>query len=401
MEFKETLLSAVQALRINAMRSVLTMIGIIIGISSVILISSVGRGTVAYISNELTSFGTNFFSINPGNNFMSNITGGTEPLTPDDIKAIDDTHIPNIEYIAAYSYTSKKVSSGDDTIRTSIYGMTANAQDMLKPELLYGELLSDSDANNRVVVLGKDVSEKLFGVDTDPVGESIKIADLRFTVIGVTKSGGTLFGSFFNTSVNIPLETLQNQITGTDSISEIDISVKNTDLINETMDEVEAILREHRKISDGDENDFIITGFTGALDTFTTITTMLTLFITGISAISLVVGGVGVMNIMLVSVTERTREIGLLKAIGARRRDILSQFLIESAVMTTIGGLLGILWGLIGTFLISLIAKIPFVISLPWILIAVGISTAVGIAFGLYPARKAARLHPIDALRFE
>jgi putative ABC transport system permease protein len=401
MELKETLKSAIQALRTNALRSSLTMLGIIIGISAVILISSVGQGTVAFISNELTSFGTNFFSINPGNDMMSAMTGGGEPLTMEDIKAIQDANIPNIEYVAAFSYTSRLVSANIESKRASIYGMTPEAQELLKPDLVYGELMSEDDDNNRVVVLGSDVVEKLFGKDTNPVGESVKIGDIRFSVIGVSKSGGTLFGSFFNTAVNIPLGTLQNQITGTDEIAEIDISVKNTDLLNETMDEVEMVLRDHRHIGDNEENDFILQSFTAALDTFETITTLLTLFITGISSVSLIVGGVGVMNIMLVSVTERTKEIGLLKAIGAKHKDILNQFLIESAVMTTIGGLAGIFLGLTGTFLISAVAGIPFIVSVPWILLAVGISVSVGLIFGYFPARQAARLHPIDALRFE
>jgi len=401
MELREILNSAIQALRANALRSALTMLGIIIGITSVILISSVGQGTVAFISDELTSFGTNFFSINPGSDMMSAMTGGSEPLTTADIKAIEDANIPNIENIAAFAYTTRVVSANDETKRTMVYGMTPEAQEMLKPDLLYGEFLSLDNTSDRVVVLGSDVVEKLFGADTNPVGESLKIGDIRFTVIGVSKSGGTLFGSFFNTAVNIPLETLHNQVTGNDEIGEIDIGVYNTDLINETMDEVELVLRDHRHIGVDEEKDFIMQSFSGALDTFETITTLLTVFITGISAISLLVGGVGVMNIMLVSVTERTKEIGLLKAIGAKHRDILTQFLIESAVMTTIGGFAGILLGLGGTFIISLVAGIPFIISIPWILLAVGISTSVGVLFGLYPVRQAARLHPIDALRFE
>jgi len=401
MELKETIRSAIQALRMNILRSSLTMLGIIIGITAVILISSVGQGAVAFISNELTSFGTNFFSINPGNNMMSAITGGDEPLTTNDIEAIKNANIQNIDTIAAFSYTSKLISAGEESIRVSVYGMTPEAQELLKPDLIYGELLTENDSNNRVVVLGSDVVENLFGPDTNPVGESVKIDDIRFVVIGVSKSGGSLFGSFFNTAVNIPLDTLQNQITGSDDIAEIDISVKNTDLLNETMDEVEWVLRDHRNIADDEEIDFLMQSFTAALDTFKTITNLLTVFITGISAISLVVGGVGVMNIMLVSVTERTKEIGLLKAIGAKRKDILSQFLIESAVMTTIGGCVGIILGVGGTYLISIVANIPFIVSVPWILLAVGISVLVGIVFGLYPARKAAGLHPIDALRFE
>jgi putative ABC transport system permease protein len=401
MQLKQTLLSAVQALKTNAMRSILTMLGIIIGISSVILISSIGQGIVAYISNELSSFGTNFFQINPGSDMMSAMTGGDEPLTTKDIEAIRSANIPNIKTIAAFSMTSKIIAANGVTKRVSIYGMTPETQDLLQPELIYGEFFTESEATNRVVVVGSDIVEDFFGKDTNPVGESIKIDDIPFIVEGVSKSGGTLFGSFYNNAVNIPLKTLENELTGRDEIVEIDVGVNNTDLMNETMDEVEMVLKDHRKIGEDDDNDFIMQSFTGAMETFNTITTMLTLFITGISAISLIVGGVGVMNIMLVSVTERTKEIGLLKAIGAKRKDILSQFLIESAVLTTSGGLIGIFLGISGTFLIAKVVGIPFIINVPWILIAVVISTSIGLVFGLYPARRAASLHPIDALRFE
>ncbi len=401
MKPREILHSAIQALRTNALRSSLTMLGIIIGITSVILISSVGQGTVAFISNELTSFGTNFFSVSPGSDMVSTMTGGGEPITTKDIDAIKDAAIPNIETITPFALTSRVVSANGQSIRVSVYGMTSDAQLLLKPNMIYGDFLSVNDNNSRVVVLGLDTVEELFGQDTNPVGESVKINNTRFIVIGVSKSGGSLFGNFFNTAVNIPLEILQDQITGDDKIVEIDISVKNTDLLNETMDEVELVLRDYRNINDDEDADFTLTSFTAALDTLETITTLLTVFIAGISAISLLVGGIGVMNIMLVSVTERTKEIGLLKAIGAKRKDILTQFLIESAVMTTIGGIIGILLGVGGTFLIAVVANIPFVISLPWILLAVSISTSVGVVFGIYPARKAADLLPIDALRYE
>jgi putative ABC transport system permease protein len=377
------------------------MIGIIIGISAVIIISSVGQSLVVYISNELNSFGTNFFQVNPGNDLMSAFSGGGEPLTTKDIEAIKIANIPNIESVSAFSTTSRIVSSKDESVRSSIYGLTPESEALLKPNMVYGRFITTEDMNSRVVVLGSKVADKLFGENTDPVGESIKIGELRFIVIGVSKSGGTLFGTFFNTAVNVPLDVVHTQLTGVDEIIEIDVGVYNNDLVDETMAEVEAVLRNHRKIPDGEETDFSMTSFTGALDTFKTITGILTLFITGISAISLIVGGVGVMNIMLVSVTERTKEIGLLKAIGAKRRDILTEFLIESSVMTTFGGLIGIILGITCTYLISIIAKIPFVISIPWILIATAISASVGIVFGIYPARKAAALHPIDALRFE
>jgi len=401
MEIKETLKSAVDSLKINKLRSLLTMLGIIIGITAVIIISSVGEGLVNYVSDELSSFGTNFFQINPGNNMMSAMTGGGEPLTTEDVSVIKDANISNIQNIVGFSMTSKAVSANDESILSSIYGMTPEGEALLKPNMIYGEFLTNDDINNRVVVIGTEVADKLFGENTDPVGESIKIDDMRFSVIGVSKSEGNLFGSFFNTSIILPLETMQQQVIGVDEIVEIDVEVKNIDYINETMDEVELVLKDHRKIADDEENDFIMTSFIESLNIFETITNTLTLFITGISAISLLVGGIGVMNIMLVSVTERTKEIGLLKSIGAKRKDILGQFLVESSVITTAGGFIGIILGIVATYLVSFLMKIPFVINIVWVVIATIISILVGIVFGLYPAQKAAKLHAIDALRFE
>jgi len=377
------------------------MLGIIIGITAVIIISSVGKGLVNYVSDELSSFGTNFFQINPGNNMMSAMTGGGEPLTTEDVSVIKDANISNVQNVMGFSMTSKAVSANDESILASIYGMAPEGEALLKPNMIYGEFLTNDDINNRVAVIGMEVADKLFGENTDPVGESIKIDDMRFSVIGVSKSGGNLFGSFFNTSITLPLETMQQQITGVDEIVEIDVEVNNIDYINETMDEVELVLKDHRKIADDEENDFVMSSFTESLNIFKTITNMLTLFITGISAISLLVGGIGVMNIMLVSVTERTKEIGLLKSIGAKRKDILSQFLVESSVITTAGGFIGIILGIGATYLVSVFMKIPFIINMVWVVIATIISILVGVMFGLYPAQKAAKLHAIDALRFE
>lgn len=404
MDYREITLSALQSLRRNKMRTALTMLGVIIGITSVILIASIGQGAVKFITNELSTFGTNYFQVVPGNDFQSTISGGVTPLTRDDVEAIrEEPSFTNIDEVAPFAFTSKKVSTEGEDRSVVIYGVTAEAETLLKPEMIYGEFITEDDNNSnaKIAVLGLEIAEEIFGEDTDPVGESIRIGSKRFKVKGVSKAPGGLAGGFINDAVNIPLNTLITHITGKDEIVEIDISVIDENLIDETIEDVETFMRDRHDLAEGEENDFSIQSFLDVLETVQTITTLLTTMIAGISGISLVVGGVGVMNIMLVSVTERTREIGLLKAIGAKQRDILTQFMIESVVMTMIGGFIGIVLGVSGAYVISLAVGIPFVLSIPWILLAVGMSSVVGVVFGLYPAKRAARLSPIDALRHE
>jgi len=404
MEYKELIASALQALRNNKMRTLLTMLGIIIGISSVILIVSIGQGAVAFITDQLSSFGTNFFSINPGSSPISSFAGGTKNLTEDDAGAIkNDTSLSNVDLVLSNAAVSAKVSANGIDKALLIQGVEHEIVSMFKPTMLYGDFFSEEDEieAKRVAVIGVDAAKTFFGEKTNPVGDKIQIDNKNFTVIGVAESTNVLAGGVFNNALFIPLNVALHQLEGNVYIGEIDISVKDTDLINQTIEDVTALLRDRHNLKGGEENDFIIQSFRDALSTVQTITNLLTTMVAAISGISLIVGGVGVMNIMLVSVTERTREIGLLKAIGAMERDILIQFLVESVVMTLIGGSIGIVLGVFGAFLISLAVHIPFVVSIPSILIAVGVSMMVGIVFGLYPARRAARLSPIDALRYE
>ena len=404
MQFSEIINSSQQALKGNKLRTALTMLGIIIGISSVIMISSIGQGAVAFITNELSSFGTNFFQITSGKGFMAAMASTSNPLTKEDSDAIaKDSGIENIESVAPFTFTSRKISANDEEDTVMIYGMTSEAQVILKPDLVYGEFFSEihDEGVSTVAVIGIDIAEEFFGVNTNPVGESLRIDTGRYRIIGVTKSSGGLSGNQFNNVVNIPLETMAIKITGDHSLMEIDISVKDEDQLNQTIEDVEIFLRDARGLEGDDENDFTITSFKDSLETVQTITNLLTVLIAGISGISLVVGGVGVMNIMLVTVTERTKEIGLLKAIGAKQNDILVQFLVESVTLSLAGGIIGIIIGISGAFAVSQVAGIPFVVSPLIILLAVGVSSLVGIIFGLYPARKAARLNPIDALRYE
>lgn len=403
MEYKEIFTSAVQALKINKMRTSLTMLGIIIGITAVILIYSIGQGAVKFITDELASFGTDYFQINPGSSQLSAIAGSTS-LTFDDLEAIrNDTSLTNIRNIAPFAMTSVKVQANGEEDEYLIYGSTHEAVEIFRPEMVYGDFLTEEQAlgAEKVAVIGTKVSENFFGENTNPVGETIRINNRIYRITGMLNSSSALAGGFLNNSLFIPIDVVTNEIVGAERLQEIDISVYDQNSINQTIEDVEALLRDQHNLDEDDENDFQISSAQDILSTVQTITGLLTAMIVGISGISLVVGGVGVMNIMLVSVTERTKEIGLLKAIGAKQKDILTQFLMESVVMTLIGGLIGIFLGTTGAYAISKIANIPFVVSIPAILVAVGVSTLVGIVFGLYPARRAARLSPIDALRYE
>lgn len=403
MEYKEIFKSAIQALRNNVMRTSLTMIGIIIGITAVILIYSIGQGAVTFITNELASFGTDYFQINPGSSQISTFAG-SKALTFDDIEAIKkDKSLTNIKDIAPIAMASVKVLGNGEEDELLTYGTTHEAYNILRPDIIAGEFITEEQelASEKVAVIGVDAAKKFFGENTNAIGETIRINNRIFRISGVLSSSSALAGGFLNNSLFIPIKVVTNEILGDEILQEIDISVHDQNSINQTMEDVETILRDQHKLSENDENDFRISSAQDILTTVQTITGLLTAMIAGISGISLVVGGVGVMNIMLVSVTERTKEIGLLKAIGAKQKDILTQFLMESVVMTVIGGIIGIILGITGAFAISLLANIPFVVSVPAILIAVGVSTLVGIVFGLYPARRAARLSPIDALRYE
>lgn len=402
MEYKEIVLNAVQALRNNLLRTSLTMLGIIIGISAVILIYSIGQGAVAFVTNELSSFGTDYFQITPGSNQFSSLAGAS--LTLDDVEAIqNDQSISNIKHVIPMAVVSVQVSSNGEEEEVLAYGSTPESSEILRPDIIEGEYMTEEQnaAAERIIVIGTDVRESLFGEDSTAVGETVRINNRPFRVIGVIESSSVLAGSFINNSVVIPLNIAINQLIGREQIQEIDVVVEDSNATNQTIEDVEALLRDRHGLDEDDDSDFQISSAQDILGTVQTITGLLTSMIVAISGISLVVGGVGVMNIMLVSVTERTKEIGLLKAIGAKEKDILTQFLVEAMVMTLIGGSIGILIGIVCAYLVSIVANIPFIVSIPAIIIAAGISTLVGVAFGLYPARKAAKLTPIDALRYE
>ena len=405
MEYRELFTEAVQSLRKNILRTSLTMLGIVIGISAVILIVSIGQGAVKFITNELSTFGTDFFGIIPGSSAVAAFAGGAKNLTLKDADAIrNDKSITNIESVIPIAIASVPVAANGVDKHILIRGVTHEAINIVRPTMLSGSFISEEDyiTSSRVAVIGIDTSREFFGQDSDPVGEIIRVDNKPFRVIGLAESTSGLLGGSFNNTLFMPTTVVLNQILGQgSSLQQIGIRVKDADLINQTIEDVSVILRDRHNIEEGEEDDFVVQSFRDALTTVQTITSLLTTMVAAISGISLIVGGVGVMNIMLVTVTERTREIGLLKAIGAKQKDILSQFLLESVVITVAGGAVGIAVGIAGAFLITLFAPIPFVVSIPSIIVAVGVSIFVGVVFGLYPARRAAKLSPIDALRYE
>lgn len=404
MNWRELFSSAITSLRSNILRTSLTMLGIIIGISSVILIYSIGQGAIKFVNNELSMFGTNFFQLNPGSGILDSLSGSATEITLDDVEAIKkDSSITNVERVGAFTMSYTVISANDLEKSVLIYGMSPEVGEMLKPIMRYGEFYTEKENLDaeRVVVIGKRVGETFFGKDANPVGERIKIDNKSFRIVGVASSGSVLFGSFYDDAFFIPLNTAMNEVSGKHSIREVDIQVKDVRYMNDTINQVIALMRDRHNLKEGDENDFRVLSATDALSIVENITGTLTLIISAISAISLIVGGVGVMNIMLVSVTERTKEIGLLKAIGAREKDILVQFMIEAIVISLIGGAVGVLAGVGGALVVSVLFGIPFASSVFSILLALAVSTGVGLLFGIYPAKRAAALSPIEALKYE
>ncbi|MFH1827011.1 MAG: ABC transporter permease [bacterium] len=398
----ELILSALESLKNNKLRTFLTTLGVVIGISSVILIVSIGQGAVKFINNELNQFGTDYFSINPGKDLISAFSN-PKTLTLEDAKAIEnDSSLTNIKTVGSAVIANVKATANGEEETVVVEGISREIFGIFRMEPTHGEFFTEADelSLSRVVVMGKNVVEKFFGKDTNPVGEKINIDGKSFKVIADFELESVLAGSL-NDMMFVPINVVLDQILGQDYLAEIDISVYDTEIVNQTIQDVEILLRDRHDIKEEDDDDFIITSAESALTTTETITNLLTLVIAAISGISLIVGGIGVMNIMLVTVTERTREIGLLKSIGATQKNIWTQFLVESVVISLVGGIIGISLGILGAFVIAWAVGMPFVVSIASIIIAAGVASLVGIIFGIYPAKRAARLNPIDALRHE
>ncbi|MGB9707093.1 MAG: ABC transporter permease [Microgenomates group bacterium] len=407
MELKELFSESLITFKANKVRTGLAALGVVIGIASVIALLSLGQASQRLIESQIESLGSNLLIILPGRVTQGGIRGmmgGATTLTKDDAKAIaESSKITTVKTVSPEYSRNAQVTAGKNNTNTQIYGVTPAYFSVRKVDIEKGVLISQRDVETmaKVVVLGPQVVTDLFGEGSNPVGETVRINKIAFKVIGVTKSKGG--AGFFSQDdrVFIPLTTAQKLVFGVDHLSTIAVETASKEVMTEAQNQIGYLLLERHRLSDPTAADFQIMSQEDILSTATQVTQTFTLLLAGIAAISLLVGGIGIMNIMLVTVTERTREIGLRKALGATKKIITTQFLMEAVIITFFGGILGILLGM-GIFaLLSRLMSLPFVVLPSSIILAFGVSAAVGILFGWYPAQKAAKLQPIEALRYE
>ncbi|HEX2993427.1 MAG TPA: ABC transporter permease [Anaerolineales bacterium] len=409
MSIGQAFLEALESLSGNKMRSGLTVLGIVIGVAAVIAMLAVGEGAQASITGSISGIGTNLLFVFRGGE--SEDVRNTKPLTLGDVDALRDQFAaPNIAAVAPALQGDAAIVFGGEQTSTQLYGVTPDYFQVRNLNVTEGELINQEHILGRasVVILGSEVAENLFGHADGVTGETVRIEGQPFRVIGVLeKKGGGAMGSE-DDQVLVPFSTAQSRLIrrgGSDQVDIIFIQAVSGDVVSQATDEISTILRARHRTEIG-ADDFTVFSQQDLLTTFQSITGILTIFLGGIAGISLLVGGIGIMNIMLVSVTERTREIGLRKALGARRRDILVQFLTESSLLSLLGGIIGIMLGWLISFAVGQIATAsgtPFtpIVGYNAIALATLFSAAVGLFFGIYPANRAASLEPVEALRYE
>lgn len=406
MEISEIVLEAFNTLRVNKMRTALAVLGIVIGIGSVIALVSLGQASQKSITNQIESLGSNLLTISPTNAQSGNVrtSGAVTTLTYDDAKAIMTS--PSINTVSKVSPELSKrsqVVTGKNNTNTQIYGVTPTYAEVKKVETATGAFITqqDIDSMSKVAVLGPQVATDLFGEGVSVVGQTIRIEGQTLRIIGVTKEKG---GSGFNNQddvIYIPLSTGMKVLYGQTYLSSISVEAKSADVMVAAQDQIGYLLLDRHKLKDPTKADFRIMNQGDILNTASSITGIFTSLLSGIAAISLLVGGIGIMNIMLVTVTERTREVGLRKALGAKKKTIITQFLTEAIILTVLGGFLGMILGILISFVLAKVMSLPFTISISSIALAIGVSGVIGIIFGWYPAKKASDLQPIEALRYE
>lgn len=405
MNFLESIRVSLRALRANKLRSVLTMLGIIIGVGAVIAMVGIGNGATASITAQIQGMGSNLITISAGQANSGGVNGGagsSATLSMTDVAKIEQGSA--LKAVAPLASTSAQVVLGSGNTSASINGTTPGYAIIKNVTMARGRFITEEDVNTsaKVAVLGPNVVESLMGsADADIIGKKIKINNVPFQVIGVTTATGSTGFQSSDDMITAPISTVQARLIGRKDLRNILVSAKSEDLMQTAQDEITATLRKAHKIPEGKDDDFRVQNQADMLEAMESVTQTLTMLLGGIAGISLLVGGIGIMNIMLVSVTERTREIGIRKAIGAKSMDILLQFLIEAVVLSLLGGGIGVALGYAGSNLIGKVLTMQTSISLASVMMAFGFSAAIGIIFGVFPARKAATMDPIDALRFE
>ena len=405
MKIMNVLLSAFRALQRNKMRSFLTMLGIIIGVGAVIAMLAIGQGAEFSVEQQINALGTNVLIILPGTQQTGGIrvgAGSVTTLTEDDALAISK-ECPAVSLVSPGTRSGGQIIAGNMNWATSIEGTGADYLDIRKWSIAYGDFYTDQDIKSasKVCVLGKTVVDNLFP-DGSAVGQNIRIRNVPFKVIGaLQKKGQNAMGQDQDDIILAPYTTVARRLSWYPYLRQILVSATSQSGIPVAQNQISELLRMRHKIAPYDQDDFTIRNQADLATAATATSDILTILLASIASVSLLVGGIGIMNIMLVSVTERTREIGIRMSVGARSRDILTQFLIEALVLSLLGGMTGILIGVVGSRVISGIAKWPTIITAFSIFLSFGFSIAIGIFFGFYPARKAALLNPIDALRYE
>jgi len=407
MKTKDILEETFMALSGNKVRSGLTMLGIVIGIASVIAMLAVGNGATSTIQSSIESIGSNLVVISPGatRTAGSNVRasrGSANTLTMSDVEAIESS-VTSAKYIAATVSMQKQIVASGTNTNTSVIGTTPSYIDIKNITIDSGTFFSSEQVNQmaRVVVIGPTTRDDLFGEDADAIGQKIRIDGNQFTVIGITTAKGGTGPNSTDDIVYMPITVAQQFFTGSKYVSAINISAETADLVTDVQNQATDILLTRHKITDPTKADFSTMNQSDMLETASSITATMTYLLAAIAGISLLVGGIGIMNMMLTTVTERTREIGLRKAIGAKRRDIQMQFLVEAMMLTIVSGIIGILVGIGIAWVVTLTGLLTAKISLSSIILSFGVSALIGIVFGYYPAARASMLNPIDALRYE
>jgi putative ABC transport system permease protein len=405
MKYTSLVTNALNSLTINKLRTFLTVLGIVIGITSVITLINIGQAAQATIESSVSAFGSNLISIVPGN--FQTASGFSFDLSASfDFDNVVKLRNSNMQYVSGVSSESSKVLSvqlSNQTDRYSVTGIYGDYFTVRTVELSGGRAISDKDSDSlqKVAIIGPDLVSKYFNSQSEAIGQRIVIADQSFTIIGVTAPRGSNGFQNLDEVILIPLRTMQKTITGDEQVRTILAVAKDPDLVGLAVKELQDDLKVIRGLSSSEDPDFTIRNSGQALSILTQITSIFTVFLATIAGISLVVGGIGIMNIMFVTVKERTKEIGLRKALGATKNDILLQFLAESITVTMLGGLIGTGLGILLTYIFTQVAGVGFAINTSSIVLAVGVSALIGLLFGSYPAWQAAQLDPIVSLRYE